>query len=136
LSVSSEGAQKARSKGQALLRQALEKVGIDYVVEKNYRVGILASVEVRFADSLGRGWTGPFLSVPEKGSMLIRSTFGSLERLTALLLEKRGGWLPLLLAPEQVRILVASSNAESYADQVFETLRTHGVRATFESGEE
>ena len=142
LSVSSEGAQKARARGAALLQKALEKVGVDYVVEKNYRMGILASVEVRFADSLGRRWTGPFLSVPEKalpmdrGNILVRSTFGSLERLVALLLEKRGGWLPFWMAPEQVRVLIASTNAGSYAKQVFDALKAQGVRATLESGED
>ena len=142
LSVSSLGAQKARSRGMSLFQQALEKVGIDYTIEKDYRVGTLASIDVRFADSLGRRWTGPFLSVPEaempmgKGCMLIRSTFGSLERLTALLLEKTGGWLPLWLAPEQVRVLVANSNVEAYANEVLEALRTQGVRATLESSEE
>jgi threonyl-tRNA synthetase len=142
LSVSSVGTQKARSKGMSLLQQALEKVGVAYTVEKDYRRGTLASIEVRFADSLGRQWTGPFLSVPEiqmpagKGCMLTRSTFGSLERLTALLLEKRGGWLPLWLAPEQVRILVLNSKADSHANEVLEALKIQGIRATIESSEE
>lgn len=142
LSVSSEGAQKARSKGMSLFQQTLEQAGVDYTVEKDYRIGTLASIDVRLVDSLGRRWTGPFLSIPEagmpagKGCMLTRSAFGSLERLTALLLEKKGGWLPLWLAPEQARILVASGKAEIYANEVLQTLRAQGVRATVESGEE
>lgn len=141
LSVSSLGAQKARSKGMQILQQALEQVGIPYTLEKNYRVGILASIELRFADSLGGRWTGPFVSIPEtpvlvgKGCMLVRSAFGSLERLLALLIEKRGGWLPLWLAPEQVRILALNSKADRYADEVFKALKTQGIRAAVESGE-
>ncbi|MBS0604378.1 MAG: hypothetical protein JSS60_04985 [Verrucomicrobia bacterium] len=142
LSVSSEGSQKARSKATALFSQALDKADVDYTVEKDYRAGILASIDVRIADALGRRWTGPYLSIPEaampvgKGSMLIRSTFGSLERIAALLLEQKGGWLPLCLAPEQARILVATSKSENYAGQVCERLQAEGFRVTMVSGEE
>jgi threonyl-tRNA synthetase len=141
LSVSSEGSQRARSKGLTLFRQALDRTGIAYTVEKDYRVGILTSIDVRIADALGRRWTGPFLSIPEaampvgKGSMLIRSAFGSLERMVALLLEKNMGWLPLCLAPEQVRVLVATGKSGSYARQVCEGLRSQGFRAAIEGSE-
>ena len=142
LSVSGEGTRKAMSQGRTLLSQALESVGVDYVIEKNYRVGVLASIEIRIADSLGRRWTGPFLSVPEKElqdgqyKMLIRSAFGSLERITALLLEKKGGWLPFWLAPEQVRILVVTSNARDYAHQMLEALKVQGIRVALEDSKE
>lgn len=142
LSVPSSGAQKTRTKRVALLQQALENNGLDYTVEKTYRFGSMASIEVRIADALGRRWTGPFLSLSTaeipggSGCILTWSTFGSLERWTALLLEKRGGWLPLWLAPEQVRILVASRNVNPYANEVLQVLRTQEVRATIESSQE
>jgi threonyl-tRNA synthetase len=142
LSVSSEGSQKAKAKGSALFRQVLESVGFEYTIEKEYRIGTLASIDVRFTDSLGRRWTGPFLSIPDvampvgKGRMLTCSVFGSLERMCALLLEKKGGWLPLFLAPQQVRILVASSKTDPYAKEVHEALSDQGFRVTGESGEE
>ena len=142
LSILGEGTQKAKSRGAALFREALEKVGIPYTVEKNFRSGILASIDVRIADALGRRWTGPYLRIPEapmpvgKGSMLIRSAFGSLERMVALLMEKKEGSLGLRLAPEQVRILVANGNASSYAKQVRKGLQAEGIRATLESSGE
>jgi threonyl-tRNA synthetase len=68
--------------------------------------------------------------------MLTRSTFGSLERVVALLLEKKGGWLPLWLAPQQVRILVASSKVSLYAKELYEALNVQGFRVVLESGEE
>ncbi len=140
LCVSRLGTQKARAKAVALLRQALESLDISYSVEKEDRIGVLASIEIHIPDALGRRWTGPSLSVPEaamplgKGSMLIRSTFSSLERMLALLLEQKEGWLPLWLVPEQVRILVATSKTDSYARQVCKVLRSEGIRVTVESG--
>lgn len=142
LSVSSVVPQKTNAKGAALFKQVLEKCGLVYALEKEYREGSSASIDIRFADSLGRRWTGSFLSMPDrvmpsgKGRVLALSAFGSLERICALLLEKKGGWLPLELAPQQVRLLAATQKADPYAKEVYETLSTQGIRATLESGEE
>jgi threonyl-tRNA synthetase len=142
LSVSRIGTQKAKAKGSALFRQVLEKVGVDYTVEKEFQAGTLASIDIRFADALGRRWTGPFLSMPdilmpsEKDSVLTLSAFGSLERTCALLLERQGGWLPLWLTPQQVRILVAHRKTDLYANEVYEILNAQGIRVTLESSEE
>jgi threonyl-tRNA synthetase len=138
LSLSSQCPQKARAKGMSLFQQALEKAGVAYTLEKEYRAGILASIDVRIPDALGRRWTGPFLRLPEaampegKGNLLVRSAFGSLERMTALLLEKKGGWLPLFLVSEQVRILIVSGKSGLYANQVNQVLGGQGIRATVE----
>jgi threonyl-tRNA synthetase len=95
LSVSSAGTNKSRARAVSIFRDALEKSALGYSVEKDERVGTLASVDIRFPDALGRRWTGPQLSIPDlampvgKGSALIRSTWGSFERIAALILEKR-----------------------------------------------
>lgn len=142
LSISSEGTHKARSRAVALLREALEREGVAYTTQNHFRRGILAGIDVRIADALGRRWNGPFLRIPEvampvgRGSMLIRSAFGSLERIVALLLEQKGGWLPLRIAPEQIRILVATSKSLPYASLISEELRIRGFRVLLESGEE
>jgi threonyl-tRNA synthetase len=139
LSLSSQSPQKTRAKGISLFQQTLEKAGVAYILEKEYRAGVLASIDVRIPDALGRRWTGPFLRLPEvampqgKGNLLVRSAFGSLERMTALLLEKTGGWLPSCLASEQARILVASGKSGLYASQVSQALGTQGIRSTVES---
>jgi threonyl-tRNA synthetase len=134
LSVSSGGSQKLKAQGVAVLEQALKTMHLPYTLEKGYRFGMLAAIDVRIADALGRRWTGPFLGIPDvvmppgKGSMLVRSVFGSLERIVALLLEKREGKLPLFLAPEQVRILVATGKTSPYARQVSALLQAQGIR--------
>ena len=142
LSVSSEGAQKAKAKGSALFRQVLERTDLKYTIEKQYRTGTLASIDVRLIDSLGRRWTGPYLSLPDvamlpgQGRILALSAFGSLERAVAILLEKTGGWFPLWLAPQQVRILVANRKTDPYANKVYEVLSDRGIRVALDSSEE
>jgi len=141
LLVSSEGAHKTKAKKAAILRQALEEAGLNYSVEKQTRPGKYAGIDVRFADSLGRKWTGPALSLPDTRKLtaecplLAISLLGPLERMCALLLEKDEGWLPFWLAPEQVRILVASHQKGVFANEVEETLKSRGIRTTTVAGE-
>lgn len=142
LSVSSEGSRKAKTIGSTLFRQVLEKADLNYTIEKEYRTGLLSSINICFMDSLGRRWIGPYLSLPDvavplgKGSVMTLSAFGSLERVCALLLEKKGGWLPLWLAPQQVRILVANRKTGPYANRIYEALNTQAVRVTLDNSEE
>jgi threonyl-tRNA synthetase len=120
----------------------LEKTDLNYTIEKAYRVGTVASIDVRFIDCLGRKWTGPYLSLPDvamppgKGRMLALSAFGSLERTCALLLEKNAGWLPLWLAPQQARILVANGKTDPYANKVYKALSDQGIRVAMDSSAE
>ncbi len=139
LSVSNGGAQKKKAKKSAILRQALEEVGQDYSVEKQSRFGTLASIDIRFADSLDRKWTGPTLSFPDASDgtdALAISAFGPLERICALLLEKNEGWLPFWLAPEQVRVLTVSDHKGPFADEVERVLKAQGLRTTTDAGKE
>ncbi len=54
--------------------------------------------------------------------MMHRAILGSYERFMAILLEKTAGWLPLWLAPEQVRILTINDAALGYAKKVQDVL--------------
>lgn len=65
--------------------------------------------------------------IDEKGEkqtpiMVHRAILGSLERFMVVLLEKTAGWLPLWLAPEQVRILTINDTVGDYVDQIKEIL--------------
>ncbi len=139
LSVSNGGAQKKKAKKSAILRLALEEEGLDYSVENQCRFGELASIDIRFADSLGRKWTGPTLSLPndaDGSDVLAISAFGPLERMCALLLEKNEGWLPFWLAPEQVRILTVGDQKGPFADEVERVLKARGLRLAKEAGKD
>lgn len=50
--------------------------------------------------------------------MVHRAILGSYERFMAIMLEKTAGWLPLWLAPEQVRILNINDAVADYVKQV------------------
>lgn len=54
--------------------------------------------------------------------MMHRAILGSYERFMAIMLEKTAGWLPLWLAPEQVRILTINDAALEYAQKVQDVL--------------
>ena len=61
--------------------------------------------------------------------MLHRAIFGSLERFMGILIEHHAGHLPLWLAPQQVRVLTITSEADDYANEVVAALRDAGIRA-------
>lgn len=52
-----------------------------------------------------------------------RAILGSYERFMGFLLEKTAGWLPLWLAPEQVRILTINDTVLDYVEEIEATLR-------------
>jgi threonyl-tRNA synthetase len=56
--------------------------------------------------------------------MMHRAILGSYERFMAIMLEKTAGWLPLWLAPEQVRILTINDAALEYAQKVQDVLNS------------
>jgi threonyl-tRNA synthetase len=56
--------------------------------------------------------------------MMHRAILGSYERFMAIMLEKTAGWLPLWLAPEQVRILTINDAALEYAQKVQNVLNS------------
>ncbi|MES2122981.1 MAG: hypothetical protein V4492_09470 [Chlamydiota bacterium] len=111
LSVSCAGNQGKRKKVVSLLEQALRTSELEYAVRKVYSQGEYARIEVMIPDALGRKWSGPFLCYPELsrettcGEALVLSTFGSMERLFALLLENTGGSAPFEEVLKQLREL-------------------------------
>ncbi len=64
----------------------------------------------------------------ERIVMIHCAVMGSIERFLAVMLEHLGGVLPLWLAPEQVRILPIADAHHAFASQVYDQLKTAGVR--------
>ena len=62
-------------------------------------------------------------------TMLHRALFGSLERFTGILIEHHAGRLPTWLAPVQAVVTTIVSEADGYAQQVLERLRSAGIRS-------
>ena len=62
--------------------------------------------------------------------MLHRAMLGSLERFMGILIEHHAGNLPLWLAPEQVKVLTITSDADDYANEIVAALRAAELRAS------
>jgi threonyl-tRNA synthetase len=61
--------------------------------------------------------------------MIHRAIFGSLERFTGVLIENFAGHFPLWLAPVQSAVCTIVSDADAYAHEVQDALRSAGLRA-------
>lgn len=96
LSVSDVEDKKGRQEAVALFKAVLKKLGFPFSVGKIHERGVYARIDVLICDALGRRWRGPFLglSVKEGLPVLIRSAFGSMERLVGLILERTQGEIP------------------------------------------
>jgi threonyl-tRNA synthetase len=88
-----------------------------------------------FTDSNGKQWKGSYVGVevefpnaPQGVEVISRSTFGSLERAIAHLLEHYKGKLPLQWAPLQLRLLLPGERLSAYASQVKEQAQQAGIR--------
>jgi threonyl-tRNA synthetase len=131
---------------QALLK-ALESGGLEYTHNPGEGAFYGPKLEFVLRDAIGRDWQCGTLQVDlnmpgrlgatyigEDGNkhvpvMLHRAIFGSLERFMGILIEHHAGNLPLWLAPEQVKVLTITSDADAYAEEIVAALRAAGIRA-------
>ena len=131
---------------QALLK-ALEASGLEYTHNPGEGAFYGPKLEFVLRDAIGRDWQCGTLQVDlnmpgrlgatyigEDGNkhvpvMLHRAMLGSLERFMAILIEHHAGHLPLWLAPEQVKVLTITSDADDYAAEIVAQLREAGLRA-------
>jgi threonyl-tRNA synthetase len=72
----------------------------------------------------------------ERVAMIHSAIMGSIERFTAVLLEHLGGVLPLWLSPVQVSVLPIADAHKAYATEVYEQLKSAGIRAELDESNE
>jgi threonyl-tRNA synthetase len=136
------------------LRQALGTQGLDYVESEGEGSFYGPKIDLHMDDSLGRSWQlGTVqldLQMPKRfgltyqgddnaehtPAMIHRALLGSLERFIGIYLEHTGGDLPLVLAPEQVRVLAISEKFAAEAESLADDLRVHGFRVAVDEREE
>jgi threonyl-tRNA synthetase len=136
------------------LRRALEEKGVGYEVDEGGGAFYAPKIDCKLHDALGREWQGPTIQVdlnlPKRFEVVYvgedgqeheciivhRAILGSLERFVGGLIEHFGGWFPVWLAPEQVRVLTITDEHVEYAEQVQRQLRAAGVRATVDDRNE
>ena len=79
--------------------------------------------------------------INEKGEkerivMIHCAVMGSIERFSAILIEHLAGNFPSWLAPEQVRVIPVADVHTEYAEDVLDTLKKVGVRASIDTPED
>lgn len=133
-------------KAEEALELALDKKGLDYVVQPGEGAFYGPKVEFTLRDSIGREWQCGTIQVDfsmpgrlgahyidEGGArrtpvMIHRAILGSLERFIGILLEHYAGDLPLWLAPVQGVVMDITDRQRDYALKVQEMLKKGGLR--------
>ena len=128
------------------LRQALARLNIDYNIDPGEGVFYGPKIDIKFRDTLGRGWQGPTIQVdfnlPQRFNvtyvgeggqehlivMVHRTVLGSMERFLASLIEHYGGAFPVWIAPVQVMVIPIADRNLDYAYKVETELKKEGVR--------
>ncbi|MBI3753679.1 MAG: threonine--tRNA ligase [Deltaproteobacteria bacterium] len=135
------------AKAEDALRSALEKTGIPFQVDPGEGVFYGPKIDIKIKDVLDRAWQCSTIQVDfnlpqrfnvtcrgEDGKehqpiMIHRALMGSLERFFGVLIEHYAGAFPLWLAPVQAVILTVTEKNNDYAQQVYNALRGHDIRA-------
>ena len=128
------------------LRDALDELGMPYVVNEGDGAFYGPKIDFHLADSLGRTWQCGTIQLdfqlPQRFEleyvgadgekhrpiMIHRVVFGSIERFIGILIEHFAGAFPTWLAPVQVRVLPISDKYMDYAEKVRKTLDDAGIR--------
>jgi threonyl-tRNA synthetase len=136
------------------LSKALATAGLEHTASEGEGSFYGPKIDLHMDDSLGRSWQlGTVqldLQMPKRfgltyqgddnaehtPAMIHRALLGSLERFIGIYLEHTGGDLPLVLAPEQVRVLPVADAHRADAESLADDLRVHGFRASVDEREE
>ena len=136
------------------LKVALDKLGMDYVVNEGDGAFYGPKIDFHLEDSLGRTWQCGTVQLDfqmpqnfdltyvdadgekKRPIMLHRVCFGSIERFIGILIEHFAGKFPVWLAPMQVKVLPVSEKSRDYAHQVTEQLEAAGIRVVCDDRDE
>ena len=136
------------------LRNALEEMGLDYIVNEGDGAFYGPKIDFHLRDSIGRTWQCGTIQldfqlpqrfeaeyVAEDGTkkrpiMIHRVCFGSIERFIGILIELFAGKFPVWLAPVQVKVIPVSEKSMEYATGVYEKLRAAGIRTELDHKDE
>ena len=129
------------------LKNALEHLGIDYIINEGDGAFYGPKIDFHLEDCLGRTWQCGTIQLdfqlPQNfeakyiGSdgelhtpvMIHRVVFGSVERFMGILIEHLAGKFPVWLAPVQGKVLPVSDKSMDYAKGVYDRLFAEGIRA-------
>ena len=136
------------------LRNALETVGLSYVVAEGEGAFYAPKIDVHVRDAIGRRWQMSTLQVDlqlptrfdieyqasdgtrKRPYMIHRALFGSVERFFAILLEHYAGALPPWLSPVQVVGVPIAERHIPYLEDIAARLKAGGARVEIDVADE
>ncbi len=136
------------------LREALESMGLEYVVNEGDGAFYGPKIDFHLKDCIGRTWQCGTIQLDfqlpqnfeleymgadglkHQPIMIHRAGFGSFERFIGMLVEQYAGKFPVWLAPLQVKVLPVSEKTRDYADEVGEKLKAAGIRVKVDDRDE
>lgn len=136
------------------LRDALDAMGIDYVVNEGDGAFYGPKIDFHLTDCLGRSWQCGTIQLDfqlphnfqleyidsdgtkKQPIMIHRAGFGSFERFIGILTENYEGKFPVWLSPCQVKVLPVSEKSRPYAHEVAEKLAAAGIRVKVDDRDE
>jgi threonyl-tRNA synthetase len=144
----SVGSDAIWEKATAALKAALEHKGLAYEVDEGGGAFYGPKIDIKIQDAIGRKWQCSTVQldfnlperfeleyVAEDGQkrrpiMIHRALLGSIERFFGVLIEHYEGKFPVWLAPVQVAVMNITDRQADYAQELVQTLISHGIRAT------
>ena len=129
------------------LRQALDRSGLEYVVDEGEGAFYGPKIDLQVTDAIGRAWQLTTVQVDfnhpqrfdleytsadagaQRPYMVHRALYGSLDRFFGILLEHYAGAFPTWLAPVQAVVIPVSDRHWDYGGDVLAVLRARGLRA-------
>ncbi len=136
------------------LKNALEKLGLPYVLNEGDGAFYGPKIDFHLEDSLGRTWQCGTIQLDfqmpinfeleyidennekQRPIMIHRVCYGSIERFIGILTEHFAGKFPVWLAPTQVKILTLPGVDESLAQKAYEALRANKIRVELDDRNE
>ena len=136
------------------LKDALERMGLDYIINEGDGAFYGPKIDFHLRDCLGRTWQCGTIQLDfqmplnfdlgyidadgqrKRPVMIHRVCFGSIERFIGILTEHFAGKFPVWLAPVQVKVLPVSEKAIDYARDIYQRLFDAGVRVEIDERSE
>ena len=139
---------------EAGLKEAMDKRGMSYEINEGDGAFYGPKIDFKVKDAIGRTWQCATIqldfNLPERFEikyqdkdgqmktpvMLHRVIFGSMERFHGILIEHYAGAFPMWLAPMQVAVVPIAERHNDYANEVYNKLRSKGIRVKLDDRSE
>lgn len=150
----SMGSDEEWEAAETALREAMETIGVPYVVNEGDGAFYGPKLDFHLEDSIGRTWQcGTIqldMQMPQRFDisyvgadgekhrpvMIHRVIFGSIERFIGILTEHFAGKFPLWLAPVQVKLLTVTEKFVPYAEEIKAKCEEAGLRVELDARNE